>query len=239
MSDWPITVEMADVRGHDRPDPRPVAPITVVIPTHPARGAVLDPSTLLGRAVAGVEAQTLQPAGSISIACDLNGEGAATTRQRALDVVATPWVSFLDSDDTWYPHHLETHWRLITNDGAGYADATSTDGYADVAYSWFDGNELPGWETTHRGRVWNPAEPHHLTMTLTVRTELAKRVGFLGDPLHPDWSGEDWRMITGLNALGAKFVGTGEVTWTYSVHGANTSGHPWRGDGPQAGARPA
>jgi hypothetical protein len=213
---------------------RPHAPITVAIPTHPARGYVQDPSTLLGRVVVSVRAQTLQPLGGISIACDLDGDGAAVTRQRALDAVETEWVSFLDSDDYWYQHHLETHWRLITNGGAGYPDATSVDGYADVAYSWWGGNR-PFPEETHRGLAFDPAHPHHITMTLTVRTSLAKAVGFLGDPLHPDWAGEDWRFILGLCELGAKFVGTGEETWFYDAsHGGNTSGHPGRGDGPAA-----
>lgn len=210
---------------------KPLIPTTVCIPTHPARGAANDPSTLLGRAVASVYAQTVVPVGGLSIACDLDGDGAAVTRQRALDEVQTPWVSFLDSDDTWYPHHLETHWRLLINGATFWPGATSPDGYADVAYSWFDGNDpFP----MHRGRVFDPAEPHHLTMTLTVRTELAKRVGFVN---HADataeWSAEDWRMILGLRDLGARFVGTGETTWTYAVHGANTSGHPFRGDGPK------
>lgn len=213
---------------------KPLVPVTACIPTHPARGYTGDPSTLLGRAVASVYAQTVLPAGGLSIACDLDGDGAAVTRQRALDEVETPWVSFLDSDDTWYPHHLKTHWRLITNDGAGYADATSADGYADVAYSWFGGNQPfgPQGEITHRGRVFDPRAPHHITMTLTVRTHLAKRAGFLQPDgwLHPEWAGEDWQFILRLCEMGAKFVGTGEETWLYAVHGGNTSGLPGRGD---------
>jgi hypothetical protein len=197
----------------------PTVPTTVCIPTHPARGATDFPGTLLGRAVASVRAQTMQPAGGVSIACDLNGDGAATTRQRALDAVETEWVSYLDSDDTFYPHHLETHWRILQESGA------------DVAYSWFDGN-TPFPESTHRGRQLDPAAPHHTTMTLTVRTALAKQVGFVTRPLHLEWAGEDWAHLLGLIEAGAKFIGTGELTWTYQVHGANTSGLPNRGDGP-------
>jgi hypothetical protein len=196
----------------------PTIPLTVVIPTHPARGAALDPSTLLGRAVASVRAQTLQPAGGIAIACDLNGDGAAVTRQRALDAVTTPWCSFLDSDDWLYPQHLETHWRLLQENNA------------DVAYSWWGGNR-PFSEATHRGLAFDNAHPHHITVTITVRTELAKLVGFLAEPMHPDWYGEDWKMITGLAARGAKFVGTAEETWFYdSFHGGNSSGIYGKGD---------
>jgi hypothetical protein len=209
---------------------RVTVPTTVAIPTHPARGNPSDPSTLLGRAIASVYAQTMLPAGGITIASDVNGDGAAATRQSALDLVSTEFVSFLDSDDTFYPHHLETHWGLITNSGAGYPDAPSADGFADVAYSWFDGNDpFP----MHRGRVFDPKEPHHLTMTLTIRTALAKQVGLVNHAdANGEWSGEDWRMILGLRDLGAIFVGTGEVTWTYHVTGVNTSGLPTLGDGP-------
>lgn len=198
------------------------APTTACIPTHPARGAVNDPGTLLGRAVASVYAQTWLPAGGVSIACDLNGDGAAVTRQRALDDVGSLFVSFLDSDDWWYPHHLETHWRLLDDSGA------------DVAYSWWGGNR-PFPEETHRGLVFDPAHPHHITMTLTVRTELAKAAGFGTDPLHPAWAGEDWHFILRLCELGAKFVGTGDETWFYDAdHGRNTSGFADRGDGPMS-----
>lgn len=200
----------------------PTVPVTVVTPTHPARGAAELPGTLLGRAVASVRAQMLQPAGGISIVCDLNGDGAATTRQRALDGVETEWVSFLDSDDYWYPQHLRVHCDLLHEQGA------------DVAYSWFGGNR-PFPESTHRGIPFDPAHPHHITMTLTVRTSLAKAAGFGDRPLDPEWAGEDWIFILRLCELGARFVGTGEETWFYDAgHGGNTSGHPGRGDGPSA-----
>lgn len=208
---------------------RPSAPISVVLPTHPARGHVSDPGTLLGRAVASVRAQTLHPAGGISIACDLDGQGAAVTRQRALDEALEAvenldewWVSFIDSDDTWYPHHLETHWRLLRESGA------------DVAHSWFNGNQPfgPEGEITHRGRQVDPKAPHHITMTLTVRASLAKAAGFLQPEgwMHPEWAGEDWQFYLRLCEMGAKFIGTPDVTWTYFVHHGNTSGLPNRGD---------
>lgn len=202
---------------------KPLAPTTACIPTHPARGAANDPATLLGRAVASVYAQTVLPAGGVSIACDLNGDGAAATRQRALDEVSTEFVSYLDSDDYWYPNHLETHFRLLHDQNA------------DVAYSWFGGNR-PFREETHRGIPFDNEHPHHICMTITVRTELAKAAGFGTRSLDPEWAGEDWIHILRLCELGAKFVGTGEETWFYdSFHGGNSSGHPWRGDGPKAG----
>jgi hypothetical protein len=184
--------------------------VTVCIPVIPPRVG-----NLLDRAVASVNAQTKPPAGGISCALDVNHAGAAITRQRALDGVRTGWVAFLDDDDTWYPHHLETLLHLAHERSA------------DFVYSWFDGNNpFP----MHRGRQMNLDEPHHTTMTVMVRTELAHAVGF-GDGSTPEgwrepW--EDWKFITGCVELGRQgrcvFAGTAEITWTYHVHGGNTSG---------------
>jgi hypothetical protein len=132
-------------------------------------------------------------------------------------MVETEFVSFLDSDDWLYPNHLQVHYDLLRQFDA------------DVAYSWWSGNR-PFPEATHRGLPFDNAHPHHVTMTITARTGLAKQVGFVPEPMHPDWAGEDWRMITGLAAAGAKFVGTAEETWHYAIHGGNTSGLPGRGD---------
>lgn len=228
------------VEVHD-PFDRPVFDTCVVIPTHPARGSANDPATLLGRTVASIRAQTVQPR-AIEIVTDNIGAGAGPTRKLALAKAlakGTRWVSFCDSDDRWYTGdpkfdppgvrgHLAMHQHLVE---VGY-DGTG----ADVAYSWFDGNQIghgeKSWEITHRGRRFDPADPHHLTMTLTVRSELAAQVLDSQDiePMHEEWTGEDWALILALRDLGARFCGTGEVTWTYFVHGGNTSGFPNRGD---------
>lgn len=202
----------------------------VVIPTHPARGDACDPATLLGQAVASIEAQTVIPR-CIEIVTDNVGAGAGETRKLALAKAlarGTQWVSFLDSDDMWYPNHLQMHRHLVEvgEDGTG----------ADVAYSWFDGNQIGhgelSWEITHRGRRFDPKDPHHLTMTLTVRAELAAQVLDTQsiEPMHEEWTGEDWALILALRDLGARFCGTGKVTWHYRLHGGNTSGFPTRGD---------
>lgn len=201
----------------------------VVIPAHPARGSAADPSTLLGRAVASVYAQEAVKPWCLCIAMDTGGNGAGPTRQMALNEAlgkSVDFVTFLDSDDTWYPHHLATHRRLLCGD-----DPERDQDLADVAYSWFEGNSIArDWEKTHRGKTWDPAAPHHTTMTITVRASFAKKMNFIIPDMHEDWTGEDWAGILQLNEAGARFVGTGEVTWHYAVHGGNTSGSPRRGD---------
>lgn len=189
------------------------ADITVAMPVIPPR--INGP--LFQAAVASIHSQELQPAGGISCALDVGHYGAAITRQRALDGVRTKWTAFLDDDDVMYPQHLRVLYGLVE------------DQKADLAYAWFDGNNpFP----MHRGRKWNPEEPHHTTMTVLVRTDLAKEAGFLlpgNQPLHQDWMGEDWQFILRCSALSdGNFVGTDEITWHYRVHGANTSGLPGR-----------
>lgn len=214
-------------------------PISVLMPTLPSRMRRLQPDEpgpyrvegvdydegggLFHQAVRSIYQQTRRPA-QICVAVDDGTHtdynamrGAAASRQRALDMATEDWVSCLDDDDLAYPWHLEKHWSMLQESGA------------DVAYSWFDGNDpFP----MHRGRVFDPAEPHHITTTITMRTEMAKQVGYLqpDGPMHQDWSGEDWKMILGLCKLGAKFIGTGDVTWHYRVHQGNTSGLTTKGD---------
>lgn len=197
--------------------------ITVVIPSILPR---TGPGGLLQRAVRSVQTQTLQPSGGISCSLDVSKCGAAVTRQRALDAVRTDWVAFLDDDDVWYPNHLEVLWELAQRTGASYV------------YSWFDGNNpFP----QHRGRQMNVDDPHHTTMTVMVKTKLAKAAGFCNHPEENDvWPGEDWnftlRCIEILrqqhnddaNATNSAFAGTSEITWNYHVHAGNTSGLPTR-----------
>lgn len=213
---------------------KPEVPIAVAMPTIPPRAiggtSVVDAYKVPGivhlpgaglyeQAVTSVANQTVEPAGGLHVALDVDREGAAATRQRALDLAAASgaeFVAFLDDDDLWYPRHLEVHYGLLREHNA------------DVAYSWFDGNQPFGPNPPHRGLAWNPQTPHHITMCITVRTKLAVQVPFRSDLATAGCANEDWAYVLGLNGLGAKFVGTGEVTWHYRIHRTNTSGLPSR-----------
>ena len=193
------------------------------IPAHPARVA----NGMLDRAVASVKNQLL-PAADISIAIDENGDGAAVTRQRALDAVKTEWVAFLDSDDFFYPEHLKV---LAT--GARIFKASYVFSYYMVHFP--DGRPWPQNDPLgHFGKSFNPQKPHQTTITTLVRTELAKKIGFHEPP--PDSvvgghrGGEDWHFTVGCAEAGAKIVHVPRRTWAWVHHGANSSGIPGRGD---------
>lgn len=199
-----------------------VAPqITVVTPSIPTR------SQPLIRAMRSAHRQTLPPA-ALSVACDLEGQGAAATRQRALEAARTEWVAFLDDDDTFGPNHLETLYSHAMNTGA------------DMVYAWFDmlGGNDP-FPPTHQTNEFDPASPIETTITTLCRRELAMEVGFKPlDRGHDTNSGEDYGFVLGLVAAGAKIrnVNAGRTlkdcvhTWFYIVHGGNSSGLPTKGD---------
>lgn len=197
--------------------------ITVAIPAHPARVV----NGMLDRAVASVKAQLL-PAADISIAIDEDGDGAAITRQRALNAVKTEWTAFLDSDDWFYPEHL----RVLAAGARIFR--------ADYLFSYYmvhfpDGKPWPANDPLgHFGKQFDPRAPHQTTITTLVRTDLAKQVGFFDPPegsvVGGHRGGEDWHFTVGCAEAGARFYHVARRTWAWCHHGANSSGIPGRGD---------
>lgn len=197
--------------------------ITVAIPAHVARVK----NGMLDRAVASVKAQKL-PAADISIAVDENGDGAAVTRQRALDAVTTEWVAFLDSDDWFYPEHLK-----VLAAGAKIFEADYVFSYYMVHFP--DGKPWPQNDPLgHFGKQFDPAAPHQTTITTLVRTELAKSIGFQDPPegvlIGGHRGAEDWHFTVGCAQAGAKMIHVPRRTWAWCHHGANSSGIPGQGD---------
>lgn len=183
--------------------------ITVVIPTIPPRPACYM------EAVGSAWLNTLKPIG-ISTAIDVNGDGAAVTRNRALMAVRasdSPWVAFLDDDDLMDPDHLEKLMRHAEETGA------------DFVYSWFraEGFKDP-FPESHYLNEFDPNNPIETTITTLVRTELAQEVGFHPIPERKFNSGEDFNFVLGCIKAGAKISHLVDRTWTYRMHGFNTSG---------------
>lgn len=197
--------------------------IAVAIPAHVGRDRA---GAFLARAVGSVSQQTL-PARAISIAVDTAGEGAAATRQRALDAVTAPWVAFLDSDDEFKPSHLLLLSRWGRKHGADFIFSHYDVGSGGIA-------DPRPWAL---GKPFNPDAPHETTCTVLVRTGLAKQVGVMrpgqdAASLHDGrlHAGEDWEFTKGCVTAGAVIVHLPRRTWVWHHHGGNTSGIPGRGD---------
>lgn len=185
--------------------------VTAVIPVHQPNLV----NGMLGQAMASVAQQT-RPVDALAIAVDTTHAGAAETRNRALATVRTQWTAFLDSDDLWYPHHLEA--LLDTAHSTG----------ADLVYPWFDVpagfDPFPQYE----GQPFNPQVlrdiQNYIPITTLVRTELLHRAGGFrhrGNPANPC---EDWGMWLNLLDRGAKIVHHNGRTWEWRWHAGNTSG---------------
>lgn len=209
--------------------------ITVCIPTIPPREKLLE------RAVRSVFAQTF-PAAALSVAVDLNREGAARTRQRALDAVQTRWVAFLDDDDELLSNHLavlkdyqEVHEASYLWSRYRVAYPNPSPIFTEPVWARPEGDPYPLGAGTFE--QWNDEQPAQTTITTMVRTELARDVGgFAPQPVDEHHkidgqrAGEDWdftlrcRAAAGLSGMRHVPV----VTWTWHHHGKNTSGLPDR-----------
>jgi glycosyltransferase involved in cell wall biosynthesis len=184
--------------------------ITVVVPTIPPR------AELLARALASVQAQTYPPA-EIIVLHDLEREGAAATRNRALDLVATEYVAFLDDDDVLYPDHLRRLARLARLSGA------------DVVYPYFDADTD---EINTCGLPFDPVllrRANFIPVTVLARTAVLRAAG--GFQAHPDVNGdpcEDWGLWLALLDAGARFSHLPARTWRWNNGGGSTRGRPDR-----------
>ncbi len=186
--------------------------VAAVIPTIPPR----IQGGYLGRALGSVFQQTY-PIWQLSVMVDLEHAGAWRTRGRALAAVhpEVDWVAFLDDDDTWDPRHLELLLQHAAETGADYV------------FSWFR-TEPPGRDPLgHLGKRFDAAAPHHTTMTVVVRRELAQAVGFTAPRPDQHAGGEDWRFLLGCLARNAHVSHYPAQTWTWRHHGEHTAGLPW------------
>jgi glycosyltransferase involved in cell wall biosynthesis len=195
--------------------------ITVAIPAH--RPRLTD--GMLSRALASVQGQT-EPAAAISLAVDLDHDGAWVTRQRALEAVRTEWVAFLDADDEFMPEHLEKLHRAAVKHEADYV-------FSYYMVRNVAGQDLPLCDPLQGfGRPWDYADPRQTTITTLVRTELAQAVGFKSPPeqeeIHGQRLGEDYVFTLGCQEAGAVIHHHPERTWWWYHHGNNTSGQPDR-----------
>jgi glycosyltransferase involved in cell wall biosynthesis len=183
----------------------------------------------LSEAIESVFDQTF-PVSAIALSIDHERLGAAANRDRALDMVQTEWVAFLDDDDWWYPEHIQTLVDLANSSGA------------DLVHPHYDvvGGEDPF--PMFEGREFDLADPHQIPVTFMVKTEAIRSVGGFSnlgiirddDPGHVDSkskgirSGEDWRVTLHLAEAGYKFAHTPAHTWAWRHHESNTSGLPSR-----------
>jgi hypothetical protein len=173
-------------------------------------------NAMLDRAVNSVARQTLQPEW-LHVYNDKERHGAGRSRQQLLAQVTTEWVAWIDSDDEWLPDHLEKLFRVATETDSVYV------------YSWFHGSDPLG----HMGIPFDPCRPHHTTMGILERTDIATEAGFCETQEAP-YSNEDWFHMVRFAKIccerNLKMTHLPEKTWFYHQAGQNSSGRPGQGD---------
>lgn len=182
--------------------------ITVVIASIPSRLALLD------RALTSVEQQSLK-ATDVIVQVDVNREGAAAARNRALEAVDTEWVAFLDDDDELLPDHLKLCGRAARLTGAdvvypGYECAGGEDPVGCFGIP-FDGDLLQ--------------RRNFIPVTVVARTGAVRAAG--GFQERPDEHGdpcEDWGLWLAMHANGATFCHLPRRTWRWNLAPGSTRG---------------
>lgn len=180
--------------------------VTVVTPTLPERG------DLLARCVAGVAAQTVEPAEHlIGVDWARTGHG-ARIRNRLIRAATTEYVALCDDDDWWLPHHLETLLGAASE--------------ADVVVAFYeleDHRGEPPWNARHS---CDPADFEWTNWThpsaMLLRREAVLDLGGFPDPTPELW--DDWGLWQRLYRAGARFACVHEVTNVKGVHTANIAG---------------
>lgn len=189
--------------------------ITVIIPTIPTR------AHLLMRAIESVRQQTVE-VDKIIVHHDTLKQGAARTRQAALEQVTTDLVLPLDDDDELKIDGIERLLEHQANTGA------------DMVYGHYDviGGEDP--RPDNLGKPFDPLNPVQTTIVVLSKTRAAQACGYVNPndaPLDsPDrmYAGEDWYFITTAIAKGYTISHCPHKVFDWHHHGSNTSGLPSR-----------
>ncbi len=211
--------------------------IDICIPTIPGR------EELVNRAVTSAHRQVHD--GSLElmahVALDVEGEGAAPTRNRAWRLGDAEWVAFLDDDDELRPNHISLLHK--------HAVATG----ADLVYPWFNIHTATGDDITNNDPLSVPVNGKRVTpygvqfndelrnelmtrnnfipITVLVRRSFLEKVNGLPHTNTEEWPEdccEDWGLWRRLLNAGAKFEHLPRRTWIWYWHGKNTSGKSWK-----------
>lgn len=186
--------------------------VSVIIPTIPPR--VRDLAECLGSV-----AEQTRPADAVIVATDVDREGSAVTRNRALFQARTEFVAFLDDDDRALPPHLETLMAHAADADVVYTGCIVVDQYNQripMQEEWgrfglpFDGELL--------------RKKSYLPVTSLVRTSLAHQAGGFEFRYDGVGSYDDWGFYLKLLDAGARFLHVPVTTWLWRHHGANSSG---------------
>lgn len=170
--------------------------VAAIISTIPGR------EDMLATAVASVHAQTRR-VDQIAVERDDQAQGPAAVRNRGVLRTETEWLAFLDDDDIWLSHHIQTLLEHADGQDVVYPDC-----------------ELVG---DHNGlHVNTDFNPLMLRVGNFIPvTALVRRSAFLAAGMFSsDDPCEDWGLWLRMLDRGARFLHVPVTTWEYRWHGA-------------------
>lgn len=155
----------------------------------------------LREAVRSVNDQT-RPVDELHVELDTQRQGPAAARNRAVLATSSEWLAFLDDDDVWLPHHIET---LLAQ----------ADGF-DVVYP--DCELVGDHNGLHVNADFNPLAlrvGNFIPVTALVRRSAFMAAGMFSS----EDRCEDWGLWLRMADQGRRFLHVPTVTWEYRWHG--------------------
>jgi hypothetical protein len=182
---------------------------TVIIPVHPSH------EHLVSAAIASVQAQTIPV--EINVYLDKYERGAGYARNAAAENVTTPFLTFLDADDTLEPTFIERYLQAYEKGRYVYG-------------AWFEG------ERVMRPRPCNPFLAHDFGdgrgiiggyhhVTTLIPTAIFKELGGFDVDL-PGMEDTDFFMRVHRNHICGVYVD--EPLFRYNYSGENSRGHVFK-----------
>lgn len=195
--------------------------VAVCIPSIPIR------SVLLHRALTSVLNQSRQ-ADEISVAVDVDHEGAAATRNRAWRNTTADFIGFLDDDDELFPGHLAVLLEAAEETGA------------DIVYPWFELNVGNDKDPLYVNGVRAEGLPfddesarfmlrmgNFVPVTALVRRSALEKIDGFPQCRTARWGHaecEDWGCWQDMLRAGFRFHHVNRRTWRWNWHEGNSSG---------------
>jgi GT2 family glycosyltransferase len=207
-----------------------ILPVSVCIPAYNAQ-------TFIGRAITAAQRQHPRRAAEIIVVDDASTDataavaarcgarvirhetnrGVAAARNTLLHAATQPWIAYLDADDEWLPHLLETLWPLA--DGNVLVSGAGLSRHADdPARDYFGGwparrpkAVTPGMVLAHRNFI-GPS-------SLLMRRDALLAAGGFDETLPPTGASEDMDMWPRILEQGTGLA-TGRIVTIY--HGPGT-----------------
>jgi len=171
--------------------------------------------------------------------CRLNGVGAAAARNFAIRQITSQYVAFLDADDLWMPHKLETQLSIMRARGSVfcYSAFKKLDGQSNVGKTVFNVPDSVTYDRLLRGnpiRCFTVVYDHHrlgpvIMPNIKMRNDLLawlhvlQRLGSISEPDHS--------LLPGALApvgRGQLVLGINEVLGFYRQHPASLTGNKLR-----------